>query len=94
MAVKCGLSGIVSLEEDSSFQLTVLFPVYWHSRSGGDVTEQRMELGREKEFCATQENAVSVLTVLIYCQIYGYKVEKLELLFHLIFCACPVEEGE
>lgn len=53
-----------------------------------------MQLGQEKEFCATQENTISALTVLIYCQIYGYKVEKLELLFHLIFCACPVEEGE
>lgn len=48
--MKCGLSGIVSLAEDSSFQLTVLFPVCWHSRSAGDVAEHRMELGQEEEF--------------------------------------------
>lgn len=60
VAVKCLLSGTVSLAEESSFQLTLLFPVYWHSRSDGDVAEQSMELGREEEFWATQEVTFSL----------------------------------
>lgn len=81
--MKCGLSGTVSLAEDSSFQQILLFPVYWHSGSDGDVVEQWMELGQEEEFGATQGNTVSLLAVLPYCWIYGYKIEKLDLLVYV-----------
>lgn len=35
------------------------------------TAEQRTGLGQEKEFCEAQENIVSILNILVYCQAYG-----------------------